>query len=496
MPGKPTSKLKKFWATALAILDERSEHTLAAVQSSPVWRFAHFWVLVGKSFARNRCPVHATALAYATLLALIPMLAVVVSISASLLKERGEKPIEQIIDYLVENVIPQADAEPNSLLARALNRTAVDTTVDSATQAEQAKAAAELKAAETVKNTAQRKETVTRIKEFIDNIRSGTLGVTGMVALVMVAIMMLSRIEETFNDIWGVTRGRSWLARIVQYWAAITLGPLLLIVALGLTTSSHLTASKERLAATPFIGGMVFQIFPWLVLGLTFTLFYKLMPNTKVHWRAALAGGAVAGGLWHLNNLLGVVFVSRIASNNQIYGSLGIIPVVMIGLYFSWMILLFGAQISYAWQNRRAYLQDKLAENVHQRSREFIALRMMTHIGQRFQRGETAPTVTGLADALGIPSRLASQLLSILVNAQMLVEVADGETAYTLARPAAQINCQDILQALRTNPGQELATRDEPARARLLGEFEKIQQAERGAAAAMTLESLITEARA
>ena len=81
------------------------------------------------------------------------------------------------------------------------------------------------------------------------------------------------------------------------------------------------------------------------------------------------------------------------------------------------------------------------------------------------------------------------------MNAQLVVEVADDETAYTLARPAAQISCQDILQALRTNPGQEMATRDEPARTRLLAEFEKIQQAERGAAAAMTLESLLAEPR-
>ena len=203
----------------------------------------------------------------------------------------------------------------------------------------------------------------------------------------------------------------------------------------------------------------------------------------------------MAGALWHLNNLLGVVFVSRIASNNKIYGSLGVIPVVMIGLYFSWMILLFGAQISYAWQNRNVYLQDKLAENVHQRSREFIALRLMTHIGQRFQQGAPPSSALAMADALVIPSRLVGQLLSILVHAQLLVEVSNGETAYTLARPAAQINCQDILQALRTNPGQELATRDEPARTRLTGEFEKIQQAERSVAAALTLESLITSAR-
>src|SRR5204862_4489090 len=85
------------------------------------------------------------------------------------------------------------------------------------------------------KAAAARKEVVSRINEFIGNIRSGTLGVTGMVALIFVAIAMLARIEGTFNDIWGVTRVSSWFAREEQYGAAITLGPLILIVALDMS---------------------------------------------------------------------------------------------------------------------------------------------------------------------------------------------------------------------------------------------------------------------
>ena len=98
------------------------------------------------------------------------------------------------------------------------------------------------------------------------------------------------------------------------------------------------------------------------------------MPNTKVHWRAALAGGLAGGMLFHLNNVVSVLYVSRVVSNSKIYGSLGLVPVFMIGLYFSWLILLFGAQVAYAFQNRATYLEEKQVENINQRGREFVAL--------------------------------------------------------------------------------------------------------------------------
>ena len=77
------------------------------------------------------------------------------------------------------------------------------------------------------------------IHDSVQNVQSGTLGVTGMVFLVFIAIAMISRVEETFNDIWGVTRGRHWLLRIILYWTAITLCPLVIIGVLGLAGSAH-----------------------------------------------------------------------------------------------------------------------------------------------------------------------------------------------------------------------------------------------------------------
>jgi membrane protein len=209
-----------------------------------------------------------------------------------------------------------------------------------------------------------------------------------------------------------------------------------------------------------------------------------------------LVGGIVGGSLWHLNNLFGFLYVSRFVSNSKIYGSLGLIPVFMIGIYFSWLILLFGAQVAYAFQNRAAYLQDKLAENVNQRGREFVALRLMTCIGQRFQRGLPPVTIQEISTELGIPTRLAQQVLHTLLAAQLVTETAGAESAYAPARPLEAINAHHILQAMRTGSGQYLPSHDEPVRAEVYGEFARIEEAERQAAESVTMLTLVNHAQA
>ena len=461
MANDTITRLKKIQAEAQAFIAEKGIESQDESRVSPLRRFAHFWLLVGKSFVRNRCPVRASALAYTTLLALIPMLAIAISVSTSLLQQEGEKPIRELIDRLIANVAP------------ALNL--------------------EIKEGDTAA-AMKRQEVVTKIADFIANIRSGTLGVTGMIALVFVAIGLLRTIEAAFNDIWGVTRGRGWVASIVQYWATITLGPVVLVLVLGLTTGAHFKTTARLIGELPLVGALLLQLMPFVVLSLAFALFYQLMPNTPVKWRAALAGGVFGGCLWQLNNLFSVMYVSNVVTYGKIYGSLGIIPLFLAGLYFSWLILLLGAQVAYAFQNRQAYLQEKQTESVTPRGREFIALRVMTLLAQTFQRGGKAPGCDQIADSLAVPSRLVSQLLQTLLHARLAVEVFDGETGYAPARPLDQITAHHILMSLRAGQGHEPATRDEPARARVRGELERIHAAEREAAG-VTLQALVDEAK-
>jgi membrane protein len=471
--------------------------------------------MVCRSFSRNRCPVRASALAYATLLALIPMLAVVVSVTSSFLKKEGEDEIDHFIERLVSSVTPAATITNTNEVAQIGD--ALTTANAPGVTTNRTEAQAESATPGNVKDEAQKnKETQVKssglaadqevirarrqiarsIHDFIQNTRSGALGVTGSIVLIFAAISMLSRIEDTFNDIWGVAKGRSWFMRIVLYWGVLSLAPLLVVVAAGLATGPHLEGTKKFLDAMPWLGNLTFLILPIAVLCLTFGAFYMLMPNTKVKWQAALVGGAVGGILFHLNNLVSVLYVSRVVSNSKIYGSLGLVPVFMIGLYFAWLILLFGAQVAYAYQNRASYLEQRQVENINQRGREFVALRLMTCIGQRFLHGEQPPGVAQMGQDLCIPTRLVQQVLQTLASARLVVETTGDGPAYLPARPLETITCHDVLQALRATQGQELATADEPLRDELYGEFNRIEDAERQAASAVTMLALARRAEA
>ena len=419
-------------------------------------KFVHFCVLLWRNFVRNRCPVRASALAYTTLLALVPLLAVGVSVSKLLLSpERAGSIVDDSIGYVVEQLAPRLGLIPS-------DASGMDA----------------------------REQTSATIRAFIENLNTGTLGITGTLALIFVAISLLATIEAAFNDIWGVERGRSWMTRIVHYWAAITFGPVL-ILATVLLLSAQFKTVQNSAETLGWIGRFALKTAPLVLLSSAFMLFYQTMPNTKVQWRASMVGGVVGGLLWHLNSQFNIFFASSIVNTSKIYGGLSVLPVLLIGLYFSWLILLLGAQVAYAFQNLETYLQEREAEGVNQRGREFIAFRLMTAIGLRFQHGQPPVALNTLATELTIPTRLVHEVLQTLVDAKLVVGVSGLEIAFTPARPLEQISCHDILEAMRASHGHEVATRDEPTRKEVFGEFQRILEAERAAAASVSLQTLV-----
>jgi membrane protein len=462
--------------------------------------FVQFWEIVVTGFVNNRCPVRATALAYTTLLALIPMLAVAASISTGILKSQGEAPIEWAIDALVRQVAPEVDDD--SLQAangmRPLDTTAAEpggssTNVVNLTE-EQRQKLKEL--AETV----DRDKIAHYIKDSLNNIESGSLGVSGMFGLIVVAIMLFSTIEATFNDIWGVSRGRSWVARVVQYWATVTLGPLIPIVVFSFNVGSSLDSVQGWMDRNHlgFISQFAIErLAPLAVLSFGFAFFYQLMPNTKVRWTAALVGGVTGGLLWNLNSLLSVLFVSKVVTQAKIYGSLAMIPVFLFGLYLSWLILLFGAQVAYAFQNRVAYLQEKEAQRINFLGREYLALRIMTLIAQRFDDFKGgAPSVIDIAHALRVSTRLVDDILKSMAAAGLVMETVGRETGYTLTRPLEKVSCHDILMALRTARGDITDTAEDTAKHAVDVVFEQVLSAEKAVSARTTLRQLVDEAGA
>ena len=386
---------------------------------------------------------------------MVPLLAVGISFATSFLRgPAGQQQIQTLIDTLLTKVAPQI-----GLVAKAGG------------------------------DGDARAKVTEFINSAIQNVSSGALGITATIALIFTAISLLSNVESTLNDIWGVRQGRSWAKRIPQYFTAIALGGLLLMAAV-LNAGPYFDETRRLLESTPLIGGLVTQLMPVLLLVLTLGFFYQLMPNTRVDWQAALVGGAFAGVLLHLNNVFSSIYFGQVLQNSKLYGSLGIIPVVLIGLYFSWTIVLFGAQVSYVFQNRRAYLQEKHAQSINQRGLEFVALRLMTCIATRFQAGTRPATALELAEAIEVPTRLVQRILDPLVQTQLLIEVAGAETGYSPARPLDKISCHDVLDSMRSGLGQPVATREEPAKEQVSAELEKIRDAERQAGQGKTLHDL------
>jgi membrane protein len=371
-----------------------------------------FLLLVWRGFVENRCPVRAAALSYTTLLALVPLLAVVLSISKNFLHETSANLVPKLMNKTLELVAPQLDS---------------------------------------VSPDAQR-ETVERIQSFIDNINAGALGTVGTLFLVFVGVRLLMTIEQTFNDIWGIEQGRSIWRKIVYYWTTITLGPLLLFFAGYLTGRTEVLAVVGRFAALPELQKAALQVAPYLVLWVAFGLMYALMPNTHVRPRAAVMGGIFAGTFWQLNSWLSTLYMSRAITYSKIYGTLGIIPILLVGLYFSWLIVLLGAQVAYASQNIRTYLQQRASERIDHRGRELIACRIVLIACEHFLRGTKPPTLDDLAEETGAPAKWLNQLVHHLATGGILAQV-DGEQEGILpVRSPDTLTVADVLEVVRTHP--------------------------------------------
>ncbi|HSY19932.1 MAG TPA: YhjD/YihY/BrkB family envelope integrity protein [Candidatus Acidoferrales bacterium] len=484
MASNRFSRLLKIWTGTSSGEDEELIQLEGRLE-----RTVHFWTLVARHFVRNRCLIRASALAYTSLLALIPLLVVIISISTLILKNVDADKFYQTIASIAPPATITTTENTNPVVTLTTNMVVSEDALNGGWQTNQT--VITNSAASVEMRVSLQGQIAQSLKEFVA--QTGTsFGVTGMLAFVFIAIMMLSRVEETFNDIWGVARGRGWLTRVFLYWGAITLGPALLFGAAGLAGSGQLQTVRDYFHAMPLFGNFIFKLLPLIVLWITFTLIYQIVPNTRVRFSAALTGGVVAGTLWHLNSIFAFFYVSGAVMNSHMYGKVGLVLVFMLGLYFSWAILLFGAQVAYAFQNRAAYLQDKLADNVNQRGREFVALRLMTLIGQRFQSGQKPASVIQLATDLGVPSRLTQQVLRTLTAAHLVTEVGGVETAYAPARPLDTINAHHILLALRSGSGRELPVTEQPALAEIYGEFARIEDAERTAAEKISLLALAT----
>lgn len=433
----------------------------------------YFFLLVWQSFVRNRCLVRASSLAYTTLLAMIPVLAVAFSVATNFLAkdgEEGQQQVEQLIEHFVSIVAPMLDLE-------VIDDSDTPIVEDGdLTNPQETILSVESGAAGTAQRPVSRRTEVARsIHEYINNINSKTIGVTSLLALILVAVLLFRSIEATFNDIWGVKKGRGWFASLVHYWTSLTLGPILLILAIGVSSSSHFSRSLEWVRELDGIGSVVLFSISWFLYVVACSVLYKVMPKTEVQVRSALVGGLVAGFLLQMNNKLSFLYISNVANADRVYGSLGAFPMLLLGLYISWIILLFGAQVAYAFQNYQSYMQEKQADRIHHAGREFLALRLMALVSDRFVSGANPPKIQDLADQLGVASGLTTEVMEQLEENQLVNPIQSDQVGYLPARPPEAISVDDVLVAIRRGQGIGVVSSDDDLREVIRSAYEQVE---------------------
>lgn len=329
--------------------------------------------------------------------------------------------------------------------------------------------------------TAEQEEVTGKIIEYISKTDFKALGAFGTGLLIIAVLMMLSNVERTFNDLWGVTRSRGIARKISDYISVLILGPLLMVISTAMMTSvsSHTvvqTLSRYEVFEQFFV--LFNTILPHAALWIAFTAMYILMPNTRVRLVPALIAGIVCGSIWEFAFRAYTDFNIGVARYNTIYGTFAALPIFIIWLYISWVIVLIGAQMSYAIQNVRSHQQRFKNYTVGQEQREEMAVNIMLKIVEQFHRGKPPLTPDVLSTALSIPVRLVREIIDQLSEKGLVREIYAEDPRFQPAKNPGLISVLDVCKAMRNGGSDSWQTSEKAENRALIKLIQEKQSAE------------------
>ena len=295
-------------------------------------------------------------------------------------------------------------------------------------------------------------EITEKIIGFVDNVKGSVLGSVGLLFLIWVVFSMVQKVEDSFNYVWQVEKPRSLGRRFSEYISVTLIGPVVMVLALGMIASINNTTLVQKLAEIEPFGTtliMIGKLAPYLLIVLLFSFVYIFVPNTSVKFRAALGGGTIAGVLWAFIGAIFASFVAYSSTRSAIYSGFAIVLVALIWLYVSWLILLLGAQISFYLQ-RPEYMRHgrQQIEPVGQ-LREGLALAVMINVAQSFRDNTSQWTTNSLASELQVPGTALGPVVDRLLASGMLA-ITDNEKLLP-GSEISRIRIADILSAIREN---------------------------------------------
>ena len=359
--------------------------------------------LVFKGVKEDNCMLHASALTYATLMALAPFL---------------------IILFAIANAIGYAAAREKILVALESNEALPQ----------------------------QLHNFIVDLLNTIGGISPAALGgITGVVFLYIV-FKLLSGIEESFNQIWGVQTSRAVSEKVRNYISVLVIAPALALVAQY--ASGRMTIYLGAIEWMGPILKVLLQLAPILVLAIAFVAIFVFLPNTKVQFKAALIGALTSASLAILLQALLIIFGKAIFGSDKyaVYGSFAALPVFLFWVHLNWTILLFGAELAFAIQNRATYQEEQAAVRASMVSKLWVAFSTMREAVRVFEGSEASFSARDFARGNNIPVRLMNEVIEVLVRAQLLGVVAsEGPERYAMLQAPEHGSAKKIYDLMLTD---------------------------------------------
>ena len=293
-------------------------------------------------------------------------------------------------------------------------------------------------------------------QSMLENTKGGAIAGVGIVLLFWTVIKVLGNVETSFNDIWGVKTPRAMGRKLADYLSIMMICPVLLIIASSVTVllTTQVSSMLERLSFLGYLADVLIwllKILPYGVIWLVFTFIYVFMPNTKVELKSALWGGILAGTIYQLVQLAYITFQIGVSNYGAIYGSFAALPLFLVWLQLSWLIVLLGAEISFAHQNVSTYEFEQDCLRVSHAFKRMVALTITSLCVKHFLNAEKPATAEDISRELEVPIRLVRSVLSELTEARLLSEVCldhREDVAYQPARDIDRLTVSAVLEQL------------------------------------------------
>ena len=307
------------------------------------------------------------------------------------------------------------------------------------------------------------------VAKFFAGTHKGSITLFSVLLVIWAALALLSTVEKAFNNIWHVGRGRGFLHRVINYWALLTLGPLL--IGAGIYASTRYSSIGQ--IQQTILTNIAPAVLSYLVATVVLFLLYFVLPNTKVQAGAAIWGALIAALVWIAAKNIYSYCTTELKLYSTVYGVLALVPITVLWVYITWLIVLFGLQLTFTTQHLTSLDTGEIA-GAKRREEYFTAndltvINIVREIAAAFEENNAPVSSEIICSKLNLPAEFGDKILNHLVDSGLIAKTSDPKVGFIPAKDPSHIRLSDISAAV-AEAGFAQSPAEQPARVAQIAE--------------------------